>query len=90
MNKAQQTFVNDKDTPIYITIEPAPECYELEPGESLTLIYNVPDSGEALSLHIIKEGVVVWPLGDEPEVLVNGDDTQGRSWKFKHNGSGTV
>jgi hypothetical protein len=90
MNKARQTFVNDKDGPIYITIEPSPECYELEPGETLTLIYDVPDSGDALSISIINEGVVVWPLGDEPGVLVNGADARGRSWKFKHHGRDTV
>jgi hypothetical protein len=89
MTKAQQTIVNDKDAPIYITIEPAPECYELEPGESLTLIYDVPQGSEELSMHIIKDGIVIWPIGDEPEVLVNGDDAQGRSWKFKHHGRST-
>jgi hypothetical protein len=89
MTKARQTLINDKDEPIYITIEPTPECYELEPGETLTLIYDVPDDGDVLSMNIINEGVVVWPPGDEPEVLVNGAGAHGRSWKFKHHGQGT-
>lgn len=90
MNKARQTFVNDQDRPIYITIEPAPECYELEPGETLTLIYDVSEVGDTLSINLIEEGVIVWPLGKEPEVLINGAKAHERSWKFKHHGSGTV
>ena len=90
MTKARQIFVNDRDVPIYITIEPSPECYELEPGETLTLIYNVPDDRDALSSSIVNGGIVVWPFGGEPEVMVNGVDARGRSWKFKHRGTDTV
>ena len=35
---AQQTFVNEQSGPIYISVEPWPWCYELEPTEKLTLI----------------------------------------------------
>jgi hypothetical protein len=90
MNKARHTLVNDRDNPIYITIEPTPECYELEPGETLTLIYNVQVDGDALSIRVIDEGMVVWSMDDEPEILVNGADAQGRSWKFKHYGRRTI
>jgi hypothetical protein len=36
--RTQQTFENGKDGPIYVSIEPWPECFELEPGDTLTLI----------------------------------------------------
>jgi hypothetical protein len=86
MRRAQQTFVNDKDGPIYLSIEPAPECFELEPGERLTLIYLVPDIGDALHIRFVSEReLVICPMGpEEPEVLIDGVPADGRSWKFKH------
>ena len=87
MTRAQQTIVNRKDGPIYVSIEVAPECYELEPGDRLTLIYDVPREGDALEVEFINEREpVVWPNGDsDPTVLINGESAKGRSWKFKHN-----
>lgn len=84
MNLARQTITNNRDTPIYISIEPTPDCYELEPGDTLTLKYHVPDAGEAFTMFVIEEGLSILPLGDEPEVLINGMPGQGRSWNFKH------
>jgi hypothetical protein len=86
MTRAQQTFVNRHDEPIYISIEPTPDCYELEPGESLTLIFKVPESGDALNLWVGGgREMAIWPMADEePEVLINGKSAEGRSWKFTH------
>jgi hypothetical protein len=47
MAKVQQSFSNNKDGPIYVSMEPWPECFELEPGEKLTLIWNASESGDA-------------------------------------------
>ena len=87
MKVSRQTISNDRDVPIYVSIEPKPECYELEPGEKLTLIFQVPDDGDALEVNFINEReLVIWPGGqlDEPEVLINGASSAGRSWTFKH------
>jgi hypothetical protein len=84
MTSARHTIVNAEDRPIYISIEPAPECYELEPGETLTMIYDLPAEGDAFSIAVIDEGLSITPFGDEPEVLINGVSADGRSWKFKH------
>ena len=84
MTRAQQVIVNRKDGPIYVSVEMAPDCYELEPGDRLTLIYDVPLEGEALEIEFINEReLVVWPRG-ETTVLINGQSAKGRSWKFKH------
>lgn len=85
MTSAQQTIVNRKDGPIYVSIEPAPECYELEPEDRLTLTYKVPSGGDALEVHFINEReLVIWPGDDVVTVLINGQSAEGRSWKFKH------
>ena len=87
MPTAQQTFVNRKESPIYISIEPNPECYELEPGDRLTLTFEVPKAGDSLEVDFINEcELVVWPFGeaDEPVVQINGESAVGRSWNFKH------
>jgi hypothetical protein len=85
MATGRQIFTNRKDGPIYISIEPNPDCYELEPGESLTVIYDLPPNGEALSVEFINDReLVIWPLGDQPAVLIDGASAEGRSWKFKH------
>jgi hypothetical protein len=86
MVKARQTIVNRKDGPIYISIEVNPDCYELEPGDRLTLIYDVPIEGDALEVEFINDReLVIWPNGEsEPAVLINGASAQGRSWKFRH------
>lgn len=86
MKVSRQTITNDRDIAIYVSIEPTPECYELEPGEKLTLIFQVPDDGDALEMNFINEReVVIWPGAQlcEPEVLINGVSAEGRSWTFK-------
>ena len=40
MARTQQTFTNAQDGPIYVFVEPWPECFELEPGDKLTLIFD--------------------------------------------------
>lgn len=87
MARTQQTFENKKDAPIYISIEPWPDCFELEPGDRLTLIYDAAETGDALSVDLFNEGeIVVWPSGaiDDLQVLFNGEASDGRSWNFKH------
>lgn len=87
MPTSQHTIVNKQDGPIYISIEPWPECYELEPGDRLTLSYGLPQSGDALEVQFINEReLVLWPteLDPEPVVLINDASAEGRSWKFKH------
>jgi hypothetical protein len=44
---------------IYVSLEPTPECYELEPGEKLTLIFRVLDDGDAVEVNFINEGQLV-------------------------------
>jgi hypothetical protein len=84
MIRKRQNIVNNREVPIYVSIEPAPECYELEPGETLTLIYEWADHEALPELNVIDEGIVVLPLEAQPEVLINGLPAEGRSWKFKH------
>lgn len=87
MPSSQHTIVNQQDTPIYISIEPWPECYELEPGDRLTLSYALPDNGDAMEVQSINgRELVIWPteLDPEPTVLINGASAEGKSWKFKH------
>ena len=87
MKVSRQTITNDRDIAIYVSIEPTPECYELEPGEKLTLNFQVPDDSDALEMNFINEReLVIWPGGQlgEPEVLINGISAEGRSWTFKH------
>ena len=86
MARTQQTFVNRKDTPIYVSVEPWPECFELEPGDKLTLIWDTPDSCDATEVHFINEReLVIEPEGGLPiQYLINGVDAKTRSWKFKH------
>lgn len=87
MARTQQTFRNDNNTPIYVSVEPWPECFELEPGEKLTLIWDAPDCGDAVQVDFINEcELVVWPNGETHKMkyLINGEDADGRSWTFKH------
>ena len=83
----QHRFVNDQDRAIYITIEPTPDCYELEPGDQLTLIVELPKSGDAFDVRFLNDReLLIDPVGIdfEPVVLINGASAEGRSWKFKH------
>ena len=87
MPTSQHTIVNQHGVPIYISIEPWPECYELEPGDRLRLSYGLPQSGDALEVQFINEReLVIWPteLDPKPVVLINEASAEGRSWKFKH------
>jgi hypothetical protein len=87
MARTRQTFVNDKDGPIYISVEPIPECFELEPGERLTLVYSSRWRGDAVQIHFIDDRqLIVWPnaRNDDIAFLVNGEPGADRSWVFKH------
>jgi hypothetical protein len=84
--RTQQTFENDKDGPIYISVETWPECFELEPQDKLTLIWNAPVTGDAAQVNLINEReLVVWPNGDLDDlvILFNDGPSEGRSWTFK-------
>lgn len=84
MPKAQQTFANRTEHPIYISIEITPDCYKLEPRDRLTIIYDVLDGIDALEVHFInKEELVIWPaMTAKPQVLINGKCAEGLSWNF--------
>ena len=87
MARTQQTFENGKDTPIYVSVEPWPECFELESGDKLTLIWNADETGDAAKIEFLNEReLVVWPNGplDDVVILFNGESSEGRSWTFKH------
>lgn len=87
MARTQQTFVNDKDSPIYISVEIWPECFELEPGERLTLIWDAAEDRDAAQINFINDReLVVWPEGDLDgmQFLINDKPARDRSWDFKH------
>jgi hypothetical protein len=87
MVQMQQTFVNKKDGPIYISVEPWPECFELEPGDKLTLIWDARSTGEAAQVDFINEReLVIEPSGaiDRMQFLINGEPARERSWDFRH------
>lgn len=87
MAQVQQSFVNRKDGPIYISVEPWPECFELEPGERLTLVWNGPGSGDLIEIVVINHRELqVFPNGDIDQIqyLIDGKDAEARSWTFKH------
>jgi len=85
--RTRQTFKNDRDVPIYVSVEPWPECFELEPGERLSLIWDAVENDEAAEVNFIAEReFVVWPNGniDRIQFLIDGEDAEARSWRFKH------
>lgn len=87
MSKVRQAFVNDSDQPIYVSVEPWPECFELEPGDRLTLVYEPVSTGDSPEINFVdSQNLVVWPtaLGDEIEYLINGEPGEHLSWKHKH------
>lgn len=87
MTQTQQTFVNRKDAPIYVSVEPWPECFELEPGDKLTLVWGAPMVGDAMQVDFINEReLVVWPNGeiDDIRYVFNDEPGEDRSWTFKH------
>lgn len=87
MEPRHQTFLNRLDEPIYISIEPYPECYELEPGERMTLIYESRDNNASLDVEVINgRELVIWPPENVYEwtVLIDGVNAKERNWNFKH------
>jgi hypothetical protein len=87
MARTQQTIVNRKNSSIYVSVEMWPECFELEPGEKLTLVWDAPDNGEAAQIDFINDReLIVWPNGDTDgmQFLVNDEPARDRSWSFKH------
>ena len=87
MARTQHTFVNDRKEPIYVSVEPWPECFELEPDDKLTLIWDADDVGDAMQVDFINEReLVVWPNGkiEDIQFLINGEPGEDRSWTFKH------
>ena len=87
MARTQQTFENAQKVPIYISVEPWPECFELEPGDKLTLMWDAAGEGDAVEVQFINEcELVLWPnIGTgEIVILFNGESAEGRSWMFKH------
>ena len=86
--KTQQTFVNRKNGPIHVSVEPWPDCFELEPGEKLTLVWDAKEVGDAAEVHFINDNeLVIFPDGDLSTVkyMMDGQDAESRSWSFKHN-----
>jgi hypothetical protein len=87
MARIQQTFVNKRDAPIYISVEPWPECFELEPGDRLTLIWEASSTGDAAQVDFINERELVidpWGTIDRMLFLINGVPARERSWDFRH------
>lgn len=85
MARTQQTFLNEKLWPIYVSVEPWPQCFELMPKDELTLIWNAPETGDAAQIQLISDReIVVWPEGDidEIEYKINGIAAKDRSWDF--------
>lgn len=86
MPLTQQTFLNEKTWPIYVSVEPWPQCFELMPNDCLTLTWDGPDVGDASQFEWINdEEIIVWPEGniDAIEYLINGEPAKDRSWDFK-------
>ncbi len=87
MAKIQQTFVNKIDGPIYVSVEPWPECFELEPGDRLTLIWDADPTRESVQVDFINEReLVVHPEGvlDQMQFFINGEAAGEKSWDFRH------
>ena len=87
MARTQQTFTNAQDGPIYVSVEPWPECFELEPGDKLTLIFDAAETGDAVLVQFVNESeLVTWPncVNGDVQMLLNGEDAEGKSWSFKH------
>ena len=64
MARTQQTFENRQDGPIYVSVEPWPHCFELEPGDRLTLVWDAPETGDSVQVEFINaRELVLWPDG---------------------------
>ena len=87
MPRTHQTFVNGRDCPIYISVEPWAHCFELEPKDKLTLTWDAPGTGDALEVSFITEReLTVSPNGkvDDLKILFNDGPADDRSCAFKH------
>lgn len=87
MARIQQTFLNEKPWPIYVSVEPWPHCFELLPSETLTLAWDAPETGDAAQIELISDKeIVVWPEGDIDaiEYYINDVPAKDRSWDFKY------
>lgn len=87
VKQTQQTFVNETDKPIYISVEPWPESFELEPNDKLTLIYEPVETGDAPSIHFVNDReLVLWPTAKDAKIeyLINDQRAEHLSWKHKH------
>ncbi len=87
MPRIEQTIVNRQDKPIYVSVEPWPECFELEPDDKLTLIWESDAGNETAQIDFVNESeLVIWPNGetDKMRYLINGEEAEERSWVFKH------
>jgi hypothetical protein len=85
--RTQQTFENAQYRPIYVSVEPWPECFELEAGDKLTLSWDAPENGDSAQVNFLNEReLVVWPNGDLDDLIIlfNDGPSEGRSWTFKH------
>ena len=76
-------IVNRNDLPIYVSVEPWPECFELEKGESLALVIAASDA--AIQIEVIDEReLVVYPASTDIDFLIDDKPAADRSWQFKH------
>ena len=94
MARTQQIFVNKAEGPIYVSIEPWPECFELEPEDRLTLIWDAPEEGDSVEINFLNDReIIVSPNGplDDLLILFNDGSSKGRIWSFNHRrGCGNV
>ncbi len=83
MPKVQQTFTNRTRHPVFIYVEITPDCYKLQPDDRLTIIDEVPDGAALAEIDFVNnEELTIWPVSNEPEVLVNGKSAEGLSWNW--------
>lgn len=83
--RVTKVFHNSHDRPIYISVEPIPECFELEPEDKLTLVYTPDAMGDVLEVNIFEESeLVVWACYDDIRYFINDEPAEDRSWRFKH------
>jgi hypothetical protein len=90
MARIRQSFTNRQDRPVYVSVEPWPHCFELEPGDKLTLIWDAAEAGEAgeaMQVEFLNETeLILWPDDrlNDLEILFNDAPGEDRSWKFRH------
>ncbi|AQA00135.1 hypothetical protein BWQ93_17910 [Sphingopyxis sp. QXT-31] len=79
----RHVIANRNSFPIYVSVEPWPECFELEPEESLTLV--VGDAEAAIEVQVIDEReLVIYPASVDIDFLIDGKPAEDRSWQFRH------